>query len=302
MTTRRIFLAGLFVAGCAASTARVDTAIDPGPDAAEPTQTQPASTPEVASGLTCEARSNLCAEAEFASAAGEGAAVDGRWVDLAEGRGFLVMPTTGQAPYPAVLLLHTAWGLNEETKLWTARLGAHGVVTLAIDLYDGRVATTADEVPVLRDAANQRIEENMATITAGVDFLRSNTSVQATDVALVGFSYGGAWATYLVSNLDVAGAVSYAGEAFGPENPVEKLQRPVLLITGDQDEQVSAARVDELRSAAADAGAPFEVVVVPGAHGLQEPTREAYAPLGAERAFSSMMKFLSVLFAPARAK
>jgi carboxymethylenebutenolidase len=303
VTAHRIFLTGLFVAGCASNTANVDTARGPASDAAEPAQTQPASTREVASGLTCEPTSGLCTEAEFASAARGGTAVDGRWVDLAEGRGFLVMPTTGQAPVPAVLLLHTALGLNEETKLAAARLGAHGVVVLAIDLYDGKVAKTADEVPALRDAANQRAEENMATITAGVDFLRSNASVQATSVALVGFSYGGAWATYLVSNLDVVGAVSYAGEAFGPENPVAKLQRPVLLITGDQDEQVSAARIDELQSGAAGAGAPLEVVVVPGAHGLQDPTREAYDPSGAERAFSSMIQFLSeVLLARARAQ
>jgi carboxymethylenebutenolidase len=292
MTTHRIFLTLLFVAGCAANTVNVDTARDPASDAAEPTQTQPASTPEVPSGLTCAPTSNLCSEAEFASAARGGTAVDGRWVDLAEGRGFLVMPTTGQAPVPAVLLLHTAKGLTEETKLWAARLGAHGIVTLAIDLYDGKVAKTAEEVPALRDAANQRAEENMATIAAGVDFLRSNASLQATNIALVGFSYGGAFATYLVSHLDVDGAVSYAGEAFGPQNPVEKLQRPVLLIAGDQDEQVSAARIDELTSAAGP-GAPLEVVVVPGAHGLQEPTREAYAPSGAERAFSSMIQFLS---------
>lgn len=289
----RIFLSLLFAAGCVARTANVDTVRDPASDAAKATLTQPADTPGVASELTCDPKSNLCSEAEFASAARGGAVVDGRWVDLAEGRGFLVTPTEGQAPYPAVLLLHTAWGLSEDTKLWAARLGAHGVAALVIDLYDGKVATTADEVPALRDAANQRVHKNMETIAAGLDFLRSNASVKATKIALVGFSYGGAWATYLVANFDVVGAVSYAGEAFGPENPVEKLPRPLLLIAGDQDEQLSVARIDELKRAAAGPGAPLEVVVVLGSHGLQEPTRDAYSPSGAKRAFSIMIQFLS---------
>ena len=292
MTTHPIFLTLLFMAGCAASTASVDAASDPGLDTVEATQPQPAPTPQVASELTCEPKSNLCTEAEFASAGRGGMVVDGRWIDLAEGRGFLVMPTSGQAPYFAVLLLHTAWGLNEETKLWAARLAAYGIVVLAIDLYDGKVAKTADEIPALRDAANQR-EQNMATLVAGANFLHSNVSVQATNIALVGFSYGGAWATYLVSHLDVDGAVSYAGEAFGPMSPVDELRRPVLLIGGDQDVNPPTTRLEELKIVAAASGAPLKVVVVRGAHGLQEPTRQAYDPAGAERAFSNMIQFLS---------
>lgn len=92
MTTHSIFLTLPFVAGCAASTANVDTVGNPASDEAELTQTQPAPTPEVASGLTCEPKSNLCTEAEFASAGRGGTVVEGRWLDLAEGRGFLVMP------------------------------------------------------------------------------------------------------------------------------------------------------------------------------------------------------------------
>ncbi len=301
MTKHRIFLSLLFVAGCATSISNVERDGGSTPDAAEamPTRTAPGS--DVATELRCEPRSNLCAETEFASAARGGMAVNGRWVDLADGRGFLVTPPTGEAPYPAVLLLHTAWGLNEETKLWAARLGAHGIATLAIDLYDGKVAKTVEEVPALRDAANQHLQKNMETIAAGVEFVRSDTSIQATKVALVGFSYGGAWATYLVSNLDVAGAVSYAGEAFGPENPVGKLQRPLLLIGGDQDDQLSAARIEELEHAAEGPGAPLEVVVVSGSHGLQEPTRETYSASGAERAFSSVIQFLSKVLLTRRA-
>ncbi|GEM_PF-6067977 len=252
-----------------------------------------------ATGRSCAAASGLCTEHGFANAVRENSQIDGRWVKLEEGRGFLVLPASGNPPTAAVVLLHTAYGLDDEMRWWAARLAAHNLAVIAVDLYGGEVAKTVEEVPVLREAANARLGQNLASIVAGVNFLRGDESVKASRVALVGFSYGGAWATYLISNLeDVAGAVSYAGEAFGAENPIAALSRPLLLVAGGVDHQLTGDRLGEIQISADEAGVPLEVLAVQGGHGLWSPTRKAYNPAGAERSFSAMLDFLSRVLDP----
>ena len=43
------------------------------------------------------------------------------------------------------MVIHEWWGLNDWVKEQASKLADQGYVTLAIDLYRGNVATTADE-------------------------------------------------------------------------------------------------------------------------------------------------------------
>ena len=60
----------------------------------------------------------------------------------AEGRAVaasLALPEAAQAP--AILLVHEWWGLNDQIKAVAAEFAREGFVALAVDLYDGGVAT-----------------------------------------------------------------------------------------------------------------------------------------------------------------
>jgi len=50
----------------------------------------------------------------------------------------------GKGPFPAILVIHEWWGLNDWVKDQAAKLADQGYVALAIDLYRGKVATTPD--------------------------------------------------------------------------------------------------------------------------------------------------------------
>src|SRR6059058_280475 len=51
----------------------------------------------------------------------------------------------GKGPFPALIVIHEWWGLNDWIKEQASKLADQGYVTLAIDLYRGKVATTPNE-------------------------------------------------------------------------------------------------------------------------------------------------------------
>ena len=75
----------------------------------------------------------------------------------------------GKGPFPALVVIHEWWGLNEWVKEQAAKLADEGYVTLAIDLYRGRVATTPDEAhEIMRGVPEDRAARDLH---AAVEFL-----------------------------------------------------------------------------------------------------------------------------------
>src|SRR5436853_6953044 len=59
-------------------------------------------------------------------------------------QGMLYTPE-GKGQFPAIVVIHEWWGLNDWVKEQASKLADQGYVTLAVDLYRGNVATTPDE-------------------------------------------------------------------------------------------------------------------------------------------------------------
>ena len=62
---------------------------------------------------------------------------------------FVAEPTTN-VRHPAVIVIHTWWGLNDFVKQQAQKLAEQGFVALAPDLYDGHVATDPSSALELR--------------------------------------------------------------------------------------------------------------------------------------------------------
>src|SRR5689334_19610720 len=59
-------------------------------------------------------------------------------------QGVLYTPS-GKGPFPAIIVIHEWWGLNDWVKEQASKLAGEGYAALAIDLYRGKVAKTSDE-------------------------------------------------------------------------------------------------------------------------------------------------------------
>src|ERR1700722_1178578 len=51
----------------------------------------------------------------------------------------------GKGPFPAIIVIHEWWGLNDWVKEQASKLADQGYETLAVDLYRGKIATTPEE-------------------------------------------------------------------------------------------------------------------------------------------------------------
>jgi len=56
----------------------------------------------------------------------------------AAGRGYLAVPQPAGGPWPGVVVIHEAFGLNDDIRRKADQFAAHGYLALAPDLYEGR--------------------------------------------------------------------------------------------------------------------------------------------------------------------
>src|SRR5579862_8266676 len=106
-------------------------------------------------------------------------AADGKQVSYKSGdetvTGLLYAPA-GKGPFPALIVIHEWWGLNDWVKQQASKLADQGYVSLAVDLYRGKVADNQD----LAHELMRGLPEDRATLDlrAAYDFLASQPDVK----------------------------------------------------------------------------------------------------------------------------
>ena len=115
-------------------------------------------------------------------------AADGKPVSYKSGdetvKGTLYSPA-GKGPFPALVVIHEWWGLNDWVKEQASKLADQGYVTLAIDLYRGKVATTAEEAhEIMRGVPDDRATRDLHS---AVEFLKSQSDVNKDRIGAIGW-------------------------------------------------------------------------------------------------------------------
>src|SRR6266436_7650945 len=88
----------------------------------------------------------------------------------------LLYTPAGKGPFPAIVVIHEWWGLNDWVKEQASKLSDQGYVTLAVDLYRGKVAENSDMAHELaRGLPEDRAGRDLR---AAVAFLRSQPNVK----------------------------------------------------------------------------------------------------------------------------
>ncbi len=232
-------------------------------------------------------------EADFAAAHGVRGALNGEWIPEGTSRVYLSLPRDKKPPFPGIVALHTARGLNKNIRLFADRLAGEGFAVIAVDLYRGQVTESLEKAPSLRAEANKRVEENEGIVRAAFERLAQDPRILAEKRALLGWSYGGAWATYMASKLEqVDAVVAVYGQDLQDEKQVRKIEAPLLLISGENDEVLPPRKVDGIEERFRRLGKALEVLRTNGAHGFADPSHPNYSLEDARDAYGSMGRFL----------
>jgi carboxymethylenebutenolidase len=149
------------------------------------------------------------------------------------------------------------------------RLGALGYRSVAVDLYEGKSATSHDEAVKLMQFLDQKATDQI--LQAGLDYLKQ----PGRKLATIGFSMGGLESFH--ANLNDVEAVSASVMIYGSgfdkidTKKLETLRSPVLVIAGGEDTGATQAAVNFL-STMREAKRSCEVFIYPGAdHGYAQP-------------------------------
>jgi carboxymethylenebutenolidase len=218
-------------------------------------------------------------------------AAQGTMIDLAGTRAYLSLPKAGAPPFPALVVVHEWWGLNDHIKHWADRLAADGYAALAVDLYEGRVAETPDSAM----AYMKRVDQKRATETllAAHAFLASDDRVRAVRRAAIGWCFGGGQSLRLaIAAPDLDAAVMYYG--FPVEDPAElaKIKAHLLGIFANQDKAIPPSAVDAFDAALETAGVSHQILRFDADHAFANPSGGRYDGAAAAAAWAATREFL----------
>jgi len=278
---RLVLLATLVLAACAPK----PEPVEPKPTVAAPAPTA-APAPEPTGGLTEEQFKAL-----HQPPAGTSIVPRGQMIDLAGTKAYLSLPE-GQAPFPGVTVIHEWWGLNDNVKLWADRLADAGYAALAVDLYGGVVATTADAAMEAMEAVDDA--KARATLLAAHQFLHDDPRISASKRGSIGWCFGGHQSLQLaIAAPDLDACVMYYGQPVLDPAELGKIHAALLGHFGTQDQSIPQMKLDDFDAALTAAGVKHEIKRYDAAHAFANPSNPAYDQVNAAAAWESTQAFFA---------
>jgi len=223
-------------------------------------------------------------------------AADGKPVSYQSGSetvsGLLFTPQ-GKGPFPALVVIHEWWGLNDWVKEEASKLADQGYVALAIDLYRGKVATNPDEAhQIMRGVPQDRASSDLLAASA---FLRSQKNVDPARVGSIGWCMGGGYSLDLaIADPKLKVAVINYGHLATDDANLKKIDAAILGIFGGQDKGITPADVNKFESQMKALGKTVDIHSFPDAgHAFENPNNKAgYRADDATEAWKLTLAFL----------
>ncbi|HUO05341.1 MAG TPA: dienelactone hydrolase family protein [Candidatus Binataceae bacterium] len=215
----------------------------------------------------------------------------------------LAQPAEG-GPYPALIVVMEAFGLNKNIKGIANRFAAEGFVVIAPNLYfrmPNNVVGYDDLPSAIKLMMALKDEQVVSDMAFTIDYLKTLKEAKR-PIGVTGFCMGGR-ISFLTAcrNPDVKAAAPYYGGGMvkasrpGAKAPIEfvdGLNAPVLAFFGGKDAFIPLAEVDEFRDALKRAGKPAEVVFYPDAdHGFMCDERPSFHPTHSKDAWNKTVAF-----------
>ena len=202
-------------------------------------------------------------------------------------------PSTGKGPYPALVVIHEWWGLNDWVKEQAQKLADQGYVTLAIDLYRGKVATTPEEAhELMRGVPEDRARRDLL---AAYDYLASQKNVKPTNIGSIGWCMGGGYSLDLaLDQPKLKACVINYGHLATDESALKKINAAILGIFGGKDGGISSESVKQFEQKLKSLGKTVDIHIYPDAgHAFENSNNKTgYRAEDAKDAWERSVSFL----------
>jgi carboxymethylenebutenolidase len=156
-------------------------------------------------------------------------------------RAYVARPQ-GDGPFPAAIMIHEFYGVNESITGKAEGLAEEGYLVVAPDTFRG--STTA----WIPRAIFQVITTDPAQVNRDLDsvfaWMAAHPNIEPERIAVAGFCYGGrASLSYSLHNSDIAATVIFYGSPETDPSVLQSLTGPVLGIFGGADNSIPLDQV-----------------------------------------------------------
>jgi carboxymethylenebutenolidase len=177
-------------------------------------------------------------------------------------RAYVAMPL-GPGPFPAVIMIHEFFGLNESIVGKAEGLAQAGYMVVAPDTFRG--STTAWIPRAIYQVITSRPEQVNQDLDAAFAWLEAHPAVDACRVGVLGFCYGGrASLQYSLHKHQLAATAIFYGSPETDPAVLKTLPGPVLGVFGGADQSISTAEVNAFEAGLNAAGIPNEITIYAG--------------------------------------
>lgn len=207
--------------------------------------------------------------------------------------GFLYLPQ-GPGPHPAVIVIQEWWGVTDWIKQEAAGYASKGYVALAVDLYRGKVADSADMAHELMRGLPQ--DQGVRDLSAGYAYLATRKEVKRDRIGAVGWCMGGGYAAQLaVAEPGLRAVAINYGALPTDKAALAKINAAVLGNFGGLDRGITPDSVHAFEANMKSLGKPVDAKIYPDAgHAFENPeNKTGYRPEDAADALSRVDKFLA---------
>jgi carboxymethylenebutenolidase len=216
---------------------------------------------------------------------------------------YVAQPKAG-GPYPGVVVIQEAFGVNAHIKKVTERIAAEGYVAIAPDIFhrEAERIIPYSEMPKAI-ATLQRVVDSkaMEDVGAAIAHLKSQSHVKSGSLGVIGFCMGGRL-TYLTAahhNSDIKCAVPYYGGGIPMGNPsplsrTGEIKCPMYLFFGAKDQLIPMDHVNQIKAELTAKSVKFQLEVYPDAgHGFFCDDRGSYHEASAKDAWEKTKAFFA---------
>jgi len=177
-------------------------------------------------------------------------------------RAYVAVPP-GEGPFPAVIMIHEFYGLNQSIVGKAQGLAEEGYVVVAPDTFRG--STTSWIPRAIFQVITTPVERVNQDLDSVFTWLASQPNVNPQRIAIMGFCYGGRTSLlYSLHNPNLAATVVFYGSPVTDAEALRQLPGPLLGIFGGADQSIPLEQVRAFETALQQAGVPHEITIYDG--------------------------------------
>ena len=203
--------------------------------------------------------------------------------------GYLARPE-GEGPFPAIVVIHEAYGLNENIKDISRRFADQGYIALAVDLFAGRNRTICMFRFMGYMLRSSLQNDAITDLKASLTFLSEQTGVDNARLGAVGYCMGGSFAIAWACTDDRLKAIA-PYYAINPR-PLEAVNRLCPVVGSYPGSDFTTPNGQKLDVELERNQVPHDIKIYPGAkHSFFNDTGRSYNEAAAQNSWERVLAF-----------